>query len=110
MSLGLSTLFSSSLLSTVSTRLSICFLDNESPYLVPACHPYVAASNNVFTAALAPGQSLCPECTMRNRDPLNSYSISMAHLELFNNIYSKEFTSIEEPEQHNNILDNIYIK
>ncbi len=47
---------------------------------------------------------------MSSQEPFEPYSVNMTHLELFNNLFSKEFLSFEESGQPDIMPTTIYIK
>ena len=71
-------------------------------------HSHVAASSTVSTAASTPTPKPWPEHTLSNQETLDTYSVNMTHLELFNNLFSKEFLSVEESGQPDIMPTTIY--
>ena len=47
---------------------------------------------------------------MRAQEPLDPYVVNMTHLELFNNLFSKEFQSVEDSAQPDALPITLYIK
>src|ERR1700710_3295084 len=78
------------------TRCS--FLDSNFPYLAPTFSNNSAhepASRTVSTSSTSTPIPL-PEHSTRTPEPPAPYSVNMIHVELFNNLSSKHFLSIED--------------
>ncbi|KAJ9655573.1 hypothetical protein H2198_005574 [Neophaeococcomyces mojaviensis] len=91
------------------------FLGRDLPYIVPDfshSHPGTPASSTVLTAVPTPTPTPTPwpEHVTSNRERLDPYSVNMTHLELFNNLFSSEFLSLEKSERSDVIPTTIYIK
>ncbi|KIX08771.1 uncharacterized protein Z518_03428 [Rhinocladiella mackenziei CBS 650.93] len=98
---------------TAHKEMRCSFFDRSSLYIVPAFshgHSHGAASSTVSTTASIPAPTPWPEHTTSNPESFNPYSVNMTHLELFNNLFSKEFLSFEESGQPDIIPTALYTK
>ncbi|EXJ88143.1 hypothetical protein A1O1_05071 [Capronia coronata CBS 617.96] len=73
-------------------------------------HEQGAESGTASTAASTPAPTPQLDILTSNQDPVDAYRVNMTHLELFNNLFSKEFLSIDESEQPDDIPVTIYSK
>jgi hypothetical protein len=62
------------------------------------------------TAASTPTLALLPKHTIGTQEPLDLYNVNMTHLELFSNLFSKEFQTFEESGQQDIMPMAIYAK
>ncbi|KIW23521.1 uncharacterized protein PV07_11713 [Cladophialophora immunda] len=94
-----------------SAEIRCSFLDADSPYIVPA-FPYtqVAGSGGPSTRASTPTLTPWPEHTMSIQGPRDPYDVNMTHLELFDNLSSEAFRSVEESGRPDITTTNVYAK
>jgi hypothetical protein len=89
------------------------FLSRDSPHIVPAFshgHSQPEALSHVSTTASTPTLIPLYRNTMSTQEPPDPYNLNITHLELFGNLFSKEFQSFEESGQQDIMPTTIYAK
>lgn len=96
-----------------AAQIRCSFLSKDSPFIVPALshgHLHVASPSPVATTPSIPAPTSAVPDTTSSHEISAPYSLNMTHLELFNNLSSREFLSFEEPGQLDVMPTAVYIK